>query len=146
MFDDIADGIKDFAAVSGVKAEKLPSAEEITEIKEEESALHSRVPFPLPDWMVSSLENAMDQRIARELGRIEGTIAILEQPKDHGLTVNDIQRVYQRVQSRLNTELVELQNKYGSVDSRYGKWTSQLLQLGERLDQITATPKITKQY
>src|ERR1035438_7893165 len=95
--------------------------------------------------MVSSLENAMDQRIARELGRIEGTIAILEQPKDHGLTVNDIQRVYQRVQSRLNTELVELQNKYGSVDSRYGKWTSQLLQLGERLDQRSEERRVGKE-
>jgi hypothetical protein len=43
LFDDVVDGIKDFANKTGVKADKLPSAEETREIKKEEKALLSVV-------------------------------------------------------------------------------------------------------
>jgi hypothetical protein len=39
LFDDVVDGIKDFAIKTGVKADKLPSTEETKEIKNEEKAL-----------------------------------------------------------------------------------------------------------
>jgi hypothetical protein len=45
LYDDIADGIKDFANKTGVKADMLPSPEETKEIKKEEEAL------PPLDWL-----------------------------------------------------------------------------------------------
>jgi len=39
LFEDIIDGIKDFAAKTGVKADKLPTPAEAKEIKKEEAAL-----------------------------------------------------------------------------------------------------------
>jgi hypothetical protein len=39
LFGDVADGIKHFAAVTGVKADKLPSREQMEEIKTEENTL-----------------------------------------------------------------------------------------------------------
>jgi hypothetical protein len=39
LFDDVADGIKHFAALTGVKADRLPTPEVMKEIKEEERAL-----------------------------------------------------------------------------------------------------------
>jgi hypothetical protein len=45
LFDDIADGIKDFADKTGEKAEKLPTPEEAKEIKKEEQQL------PPLDWL-----------------------------------------------------------------------------------------------
>jgi hypothetical protein len=41
FFHDVADGIKHFADVTGVKADKLPKPEEMEEIKEEERDLPS---------------------------------------------------------------------------------------------------------
>jgi hypothetical protein len=45
LFTDVADGIRDFADKTGVKADKLPSPEEAKEIKKEEEQL------PLVDWL-----------------------------------------------------------------------------------------------
>jgi hypothetical protein len=45
LFADVADGIKDFADKTGVKADKLPSPEEAKEIKKEEEQL------PPLDWL-----------------------------------------------------------------------------------------------
>jgi hypothetical protein len=48
LFDDVADGIKHFADETGVKADKLPTPEQIQEIKTEEKAL------PPLDWMYAA--------------------------------------------------------------------------------------------
>jgi hypothetical protein len=45
LFDDVASGIKHFAAITGVKADTLPSPEIIEEIRKEEETL------PLLDWL-----------------------------------------------------------------------------------------------
>ena len=48
MFDNVAKGIKHFAAITGVKADNLPSPEKIEEITKEEDTL----PRILDSWMV----------------------------------------------------------------------------------------------
>jgi hypothetical protein len=50
-FDNIPDGIKDFADTAHVKAEKLPSPEETEQIKKEQEAL------PRIDWMTWGTES-----------------------------------------------------------------------------------------
>ena len=55
MFDNIADGIKHFAEITGVKADKVPSPEEIEEIKREEESLPPR---PL-DWTFTGTDAAL---------------------------------------------------------------------------------------
>jgi hypothetical protein len=57
LFDDIIDGIKDFVAKTGTKAEKLPSPEEAREIKKEQESL------PPLDWLTSGM-NTDAARIA----------------------------------------------------------------------------------
>jgi hypothetical protein len=52
LFEDVADGIKHFAAITGVKAETLPTLEEIEEIKNEENTL------PPLDWMPTGTDLA----------------------------------------------------------------------------------------
>jgi hypothetical protein len=60
LFDNVVDGIKAFAGVTGVKADKLPTPEQIEEIKKEEENL------PPLDWMVSSTDDvAMRARVAQ---------------------------------------------------------------------------------
>jgi len=48
LFDNVAKGIKHFAAITGVKADNLPSPEKIEEITKEEDTL----PRILDSWMV----------------------------------------------------------------------------------------------
>jgi hypothetical protein len=48
LFDNVVDGIKAFAVVTGVKADKLPTPEQIEEIKKEEESL------PPLDWLRGS--------------------------------------------------------------------------------------------
>jgi hypothetical protein len=51
LFDDVADGIKHFAAETGVEANKLPTPEQIQEIKTEENAL------PPLEWMYPAVRD-----------------------------------------------------------------------------------------
>ena len=55
LFDNIPDGIKHFAEITGVKADKVPSPEEIEEIKREEESLPPR---PL-DWTFTGTDAAL---------------------------------------------------------------------------------------
>lgn len=52
LFNDVSSGIKDFAGITGVKADKLPTAEQIEEIKREENTL------PPLDWLMGSADAA----------------------------------------------------------------------------------------
>lgn len=66
LFADVADGIKDFADKTGVKADKLPSPEEAKEIKKEEEQL------PPVDWLDGNpmdVANAIARRNWRQWHR-----------------------------------------------------------------------------
>jgi hypothetical protein len=51
LFADVADGVKHFAVETGVKADKLPTPEQIQQIKTEENAL------PPLDWMYPAVRD-----------------------------------------------------------------------------------------
>jgi hypothetical protein len=55
LFENVAEGIKHFAGITGVKADKVPSPEEIEEIKKEEATLPPR---PL-DWIFTGTDAAL---------------------------------------------------------------------------------------
>jgi hypothetical protein len=59
LFEDIVDGIKDFAEKTGVKADKLPTPEETKEIKKEEEAL------PPLGWLDSNAMDVANEMISR---------------------------------------------------------------------------------
>jgi hypothetical protein len=56
LFENLPDGIKHFAEITGVKADKLPSSEEIEEIKNEEEILPPARPL---DWIFTGTDAAL---------------------------------------------------------------------------------------